>query len=136
MAPYMSAFSGIPTGAGLDMTAELAPILIGLMIVLSLCALGLIFTIWAEQFQAWAQKEAEREVVYRKHFFCPVRSREVEVDFLTPRGAPERLLKVMSCSACEKREENNCDKSCLHLPEAQQAQPRFPFSVFPFPVFP
>ncbi len=61
--------------------------------------------------------------VIRKRFFCPGRGQEVEVDFLARVGDPESLLRVESCSAFKAGEEMDCDRSCLHLPQAQMAPP-------------
>ncbi len=136
MFPYPH-LSGVPSGAVLDMTAEFAPLLIGMLVLLSLCALGLVFEAWAYQHQTWARGKAQREVVYRKRFFCPTKAREVEVDFFARRGEPGNLLGVKRCSAFKRAEEIDCDRSCLYLPQAREARPLFPppFLPMPFPPF-
>jgi hypothetical protein len=120
------------------MTADFSPLFIGMVVVLGFCALGLAFHVWVDQFQAWSEKEAQREAVYRKRFSCPSVGKEVEVGFLTPLWQPENLLAVVSCSAFKNGGEISCDKSCLSLPQAQQARTLFPPPFFPafFPPFP
>jgi hypothetical protein len=83
-------------------------------------------------YYAWAQPKTEVEkakakveVLYRKRFFCPGKGREVEVDFLAYRGEPGNLLGVEHCSAFREKEEIDCDRSCLYLPQAQAAPPLF-----------
>ena len=75
----------------------------------------------------WAAVEKGRRGLeaIRKRFFCPDKGREVEVDFLARMGKPEILLGVKSCSAFKEGEAIYCDKSCLHLPQAQATPPLF-----------
>lgn len=124
MFPYLH-LSGVPSGAVLDMTAEFAPLFIGMVVLLGVCALGLAFDALTYQYQTWAQGEAQREVVYRKRFFCPTKAREVEVDFLARMDEPENLLEVKRCSAFKRAEKIDCDRSCLYLPQAREAPPIF-----------
>ncbi len=70
------------------------------------------------------------EVMYRKQFFCPLKGRGVKVDFLAYRGEPTSLLGVEHCSAFQEKEAIDCDRSCLHLPQAQMAPPLYR----PFPI--
>jgi hypothetical protein len=60
-------------------------------------------------------------VFRRKHFFCPLEGREVEVDFLALEGKPGNLLGVKSCSAFREGRKIDCGKSCVHLPWVQAA---------------
>lgn len=130
MFPDVHRFGDILTRAGLDLTPELALFFIGMIIVLALGAL-----VWADvrASQAWAQAEAQREVVYRKRFFCPVKGREVKVGSLARLWEPENLLGVVECSAFKRGETIDCDKSCLRLPQAREARPLFPPPFFPGP---
>jgi hypothetical protein len=57
--------------------------------------------------------------VVGKRFVCPFNTREVEVDFFAPAGQPGRLLGVQSCSAW--KEETECHRSCVDIPQAQAA---------------
>lgn len=75
--------------------------------------------------------------VIRTRFFCPTKDKEVEVEFLASRREPENLLEVMHCSAFQKGEAMDCDRACLHWPQAREAHPLFPQPYFPvlFPLF-
>jgi hypothetical protein len=112
------------------MTVDFAPLLMGMVVVLGLCILGMALDAWV--YYAWAQPktgvemaEAKVEVLYRKRFFCPGKGREVEVDFRAPWGEPGNLLGVEHCSAFGEKEEISCDKACLYLPEAKAVAPLF-----------
>lgn len=60
-------------------------------------------------------------VFSRKHFFCPLQQKEVEVDFLVLKGKPGTPLGVKSCSAFGEGEKVDCDKSCMQLALVQTA---------------
>jgi hypothetical protein len=51
-------FSGVPTGT-LDMTADLAPLLIGMGVLLGICILGFAFAIGVHD-TWWARRRAEQ----------------------------------------------------------------------------
>lgn len=53
--------------------------------------------------------------VMTKRSFCPLKRREVEVDFFVLVGQPECLLGVQYCSIWEEEETINCHKSCMSL---------------------
>jgi hypothetical protein len=124
-------FTDLAGGSGLDLPPELSLFLMGIFLVLVVG--GLVWAnIWA--YQTWAQTEAQREVVYRKRFFCPVKDREVKVGFLAYLWEPENLLGVGECSAFNRGEAMDCNKSCLRLPQAREVRPLFPppFVLGPF----
>lgn len=79
-----------------------------------------------------------RVEVIRKHFFCPTKAREVEVEFLARLWEPENLLGVASCSAFTKGEKIDCGRACVHWPQVRKARPLFPppFVASPFSLFP
>jgi hypothetical protein len=60
-------------------------------------------------------------VITRKRFFCPAKGRKVKVDFLAQMGKSGNLFGVKSCSAFKEGEEIDCNKFCIHLPQAQAA---------------
>ncbi len=47
------------TAAGLDMTADFAPLFVGLVVVLGVCVLGLAFTIGVHDTR-WTQRKAKK----------------------------------------------------------------------------
>lgn len=112
MFPYPFPFSGVPSGAGLELTAEFAPLFLGIVLLLSLCALGLAAEGWIAQMRV--PQEVPLRLV-RKRFVCPTQEREVEVDFFASRGEAGKLLAVKSCSAFIKRDEMDCNQACLRL---------------------
>ena len=57
MFPYPLSFSLVPTGT-LDMTADFAPLFIGMVVGLSLCILGLAFAIGVHD-TWWAQRKVK-----------------------------------------------------------------------------
>ena len=58
MFPYPLSLSVIPTGT-LDMTADFAPLFIGMVVGLSLCVLGLAFAIGVHD-TWWAQRKTKQ----------------------------------------------------------------------------
>jgi hypothetical protein len=109
------------------------PFFIGVVVLLVIFGL-VVLNVWA--FPAWVQAEARRLGVYRKRFVCPLKNKEVEVDFLTRLWEPTDLLGVERCSACKKGEAMDCDRSCLRLPQAREAHPFFRRAFLPmsFPL--
>ena len=130
MFPYMYPFSAMPTEPWPDLTTEFTPVFIGVVVMLMIFAL-VALNVWA--FPAWVQAEARRLGVYRKRFVCPLKNKEVEVDFLTRLWEPTDLLGVERCSACKKGEARDCDQSCLRLSRAREARPLFHPLSFPVP---
>jgi hypothetical protein len=130
-ADTFSLIDALPPGVPLAWNGELALFLGGLLLVL---ATGAIAWVEIRAYQAWVQAEARREGIYRKRFTCPSKGRDVEVEFLTPMWEPDNLLEVVSCSACTPRGQINCNRACLHWPQARKAHPLFPPPV-PFPLF-
>ncbi len=59
--PYALSLSAIPTGT-LDMTADFAPLFVGMVVVLGLCVLGLAFTIGIHD-TWWVRRKAETPIV-------------------------------------------------------------------------
>jgi hypothetical protein len=115
------------------LSAELTPILIGGLVVFMLIAL-VVLNVWL--FPTWVQIQARQEGIYRKRFVCPIKGREVEVEFVTPLLDPAMLLGVARCSAFTRGEVMDCDRSCLRLPQAREVRPLFAprFLPAPFPL--
>ncbi len=64
MVPQVSSLSGFPNGAsaGIDMTADFAPLFIGMWLLLGLCVLGLV-VITAIHDTWWVKRKAEKATV-------------------------------------------------------------------------
>jgi hypothetical protein len=133
MVPDMHFLSAMSGGLGVDMTPELSPVLIGILIVFALLALVVINVL---AFPTWVKIQPPPAGVYRKWVLCPVKHEEVTVDFLTPLWDPSHLLSVESCSALQRGEAMHCDQSCLRSPQARTAPPLFAvrYSPVPFPL--
>lgn len=133
MFPYLYPFSAMPSEPWPDLTPEFTPVFIGTMVLLGIFGL-VALNVWA--FPAWVQAETRRLGVYRKRFVCPLKNKEVEVDFLVRLWEPTDLLGVERCSACKKGEARDCERSCLRLPQAREARPLFrrAFLPRPFPL--
>ena len=109
------------------------PFVIGVVMLLVIFGL-MALNVWA--FPAWVRMETQRLGIYRKRFVCPVKSSEVEVDFLVRLCEPTDLLEVERCSACARGGTMDCGCSCLHSPQAREARPLFRRAFLPmtFPL--
>ena len=130
MFPDVPFLSAMPGELGIDMTPELLPVLVGILIVLALLALGVLNVI---AFPTWVKIQPPPAGVYRKRVLCPVKHGEVDVDFLTPVWDPTQLLSVESCPALQRGEAMHCDQSCLRSPQARTAAPLFAVRYSPVP---
>ena len=133
MFPDVHFLSAMPGELGIDMTPELLPVLIGILIVFALLALVVINVV---AFPTWVKIQPPPVGVYRKRVLCPLKHGEVDVDFLTPVWDSTQLLSVESCSALQQGEALRCDRSCLRSPQARTAPPLFAvrYSPVSFPL--
>ncbi len=86
-----------------------------------LIAIGVITLASLMMWTLGRMRGAGKVEIIRKRFFCPAKGKEVEVDFLTWLGRTGDLLGVKACSAFPAGEEIDCERACLHLPQAQAA---------------
>lgn len=129
MLPEVFPTTMLSSGEGLDLLMDFSFLLIGLSVVILLGAIGAL-NVWAYRVQR--KSSLLPESVCIKRFFCPVKSREVEVDFLTRTWEPTTLLTVTRCTAFCPGQHMDCDQACLRLPEAQAARPVvYPLSYRP-----
>ena len=59
--------------------------------------------------------------IIRKSFWCPLKLRYVNVDFVADPISVDRYHDVLFCSAFEDPSQLTCDKRCVDLPEAKAA---------------
>ena len=104
-------FPGLPGSTELDLTLTFAPLMAGLIVVLSLLALGLAMYGWG----CYLINAPLRKAVYPRRFVCPVKHQVVEAKFVAWKGQPWHVLDVERCSGWCLGTEKDCNKECIKV---------------------